>query len=112
MINLEKMEKGVIGRGLPHFSYTRSFHHPAGEDNYWTGYFTSRPSFKFHERQSHGVLQAAKQVQALLSAEAKINDNNHGVFALQEALAIAQHHDAITGTAKQHVDDDYNVRLA
>lgn len=32
--------------------------------------------------------------------------------SLAEALAIAQHHDAVTGTEKQHVADDYAKRLS
>ncbi len=90
----------------------------AGPNAYWTGYFTSRPSFKYHERQCNAVLQAAKQVTAVYDnadaavRDSKINANNHGLFALQDALAIAQHHDAITGTARQHVDADYHRRLA
>ena len=32
--------------------------------------------------------------------------------ALEEAISLAQHHDAVTGTAKQHVADDYNMRIA
>ncbi len=29
--------------------------------SFWSGYFTSRPAFKFHERQSNALLLAAKQ---------------------------------------------------
>lgn len=32
--------------------------------------------------------------------------------ALADALAIAQHHDAVTGTEKQHVANDYAKRLS
>lgn len=31
---------------------------------------------------------------------------------LGDALGIAQHHDAVTGTAKQHTTNDYAKRLA
>ena len=31
---------------------------------------------------------------------------------LGEAMGIAQHHDAVSGTEKQHVADDYAQRLA
>ena len=32
--------------------------------------------------------------------------------SLEEAMAILQHHDGVTGTEKQHVADDYSKRLA
>ncbi|TYK18658.1 F-box protein [Cucumis melo var. makuwa] len=34
------------------------------------------------------------------------------VFSLGDALGIAHHHDAVTGTAKQHTTNDYMKRLA
>ena len=32
--------------------------------------------------------------------------------SLADSLAIAQHHDAVTGTEKQHVANDYAKRLS
>jgi alpha-mannosidase len=38
--------------------------------------------------------------------------NGPNTFSLADALGIAQHHDAVTGTAKQHTTNDYEKRLA
>ena len=32
-------------------------------------------------------------------------------FNLMDPIGVAQHHDAITGTAKQYVSNDYSYRL-
>ncbi len=82
--------------------------HTTGPSNYWTGYYTSRSGFKFHERQSNALLQAAKQVNAL-SGDERFEE---GISSLAQAMGISQHHDAVTGTAKAAVDDDYNSKLA
>lgn len=34
-----------------------------------------------------------------------------GTDTLEEAISLCQHHDSITGTEKQHVADDYHLRL-
>merc|ERR1719431_256720 len=73
---------------------------------YWTGYFTSRPALKGMIRQANSLLQACKQVHT-----------RTGTFGDEEleiakrSVAVNQHHDAVTGTAKQHVTDDYALRL-
>lgn len=38
--------------------------------------------------------------------------NSANTDSLGDALGIAQHHDAATGTAKQHTTNDYEKRLA
>ncbi|KAK8768601.1 hypothetical protein V5799_014933, partial [Amblyomma americanum] len=80
------------------------FPYASDPHSYWTGYFTSRPAFKFLDRYTNNQLQVAKQLGVLAGpkdvTEASLN-------VLREALAVGQHHDAITGTAKQAVANDY-----
>ena len=40
------------------------------------------------------------------------NESGPTTDSLADALAIVQHHDAVTGTEKQHVSDDYAKRLS
>ncbi|KAM6229533.1 LOW QUALITY PROTEIN: lysosomal alpha-mannosidase [Spheniscus humboldti] len=78
-----------------------------------TGYFTSRPAFKRYERLSNNFLQICSQLEALagpVAREGPYGPGNSSV--LREAVAVAQHHDAVTGTEKQHVADDYARQLA
>ena len=42
------------------------FPYASGEHSYWTGFFTSRPTLKYMERQHNNLLQAAKQLNALM----------------------------------------------
>lgn len=39
-------------------------------------------------------------------------DSGQNTDALADALAIAQHHDAVSGTERQHVAADYAMRLS
>ncbi|XP_030835227.1 lysosomal alpha-mannosidase [Strongylocentrotus purpuratus] len=73
--------------------------------NFWSGYFVSRPSIKGYVRESNNILQVCKQLECLKTTKASSE-------RLREAMAIAQHHDAVTGTEKQHVADDYAKRLS
>ncbi|XP_066147908.1 lysosomal alpha-mannosidase-like [Euwallacea fornicatus] len=75
---------------------------------FWTGYFTSRPTVKRYERVGNNFLQVCKQLYALadLGPEDRADLN-----ILREAMGVMQHHDAITGTEKQHVADDYERHL-
>lgn len=75
---------------------------------YWTGYYTSRPSLKLHIRYGNNVLQVAKQLQAL----ALMGDSAaHKLRPLKETMGILQHHDAVTGTCKQYVANDFTNML-
>ncbi|KAA8542054.1 hypothetical protein F0562_023206 [Nyssa sinensis] len=75
---------------------------------YWTGYFTSRPALKGYVRMMSGYYLAARQLE-FFKGRSKTGPTSD---SLADALAIAQHHDAVTGTEKQHVADDYAKRLS
>ncbi|KAA8531358.1 hypothetical protein F0562_006067 [Nyssa sinensis] len=66
---------------------------------YWTGYFTSRPALKGY---------ATRQLE-FFNGRSKTGPTTD---SLADALAIAQHHDGVSGTEKQHVADDYAKRLS
>lgn len=76
---------------------------------YWTGYFSSRPTLKRYERDGNHFLQVCKQLTALAPQKAPYY-LPHLNF-LRESMGVMQHHDAITGTEKQHVAADYARRL-
>ena len=105
---------------------------------YWTGYFTSRPAFKKYVRDLSGYYlvwptiilykfhrfvvyilllsymalsvfkQAARQLEFLRGRDS----SGPTTDMLADALAIAQHHDAVSGTQRQHVAADYALRLS
>ncbi|GAB4853095.1 hypothetical protein Ancab_017279 [Ancistrocladus abbreviatus] len=76
------------------------------EHAYWTGFFSSRPGFKRYVRALSGYYLAARQFEFFAGRR-----NGANTYSLGDALGIAQHHDAITGTSKQHTTDDYAKRL-
>ncbi|XP_057366002.1 lysosomal alpha-mannosidase-like [Daphnia carinata] len=84
---------------------------PYGSDShaYWTGYFTSRPASKYMIRQASNLLQSCKQMDATLARQGATNAGD--IFTMKDAMGIMQHHDAVTGTEKQHVAEDYALLL-
>ncbi|CAF4319990.1 unnamed protein product, partial [Rotaria sordida] len=73
----------------------------------WTGYFTSRPALKRYERYSNNILQVTRQLNAFSNITLR-----QAIFPLNEAMGVVQHHDAVSGTEKQHVANDYAQRLS
>ena len=77
---------------------------------FWTGYFSSRPALKFQVKQSSNMLQAVRQITALRELVDK--KSLEGIQILERAMGVLQHHDAVSGTERQHVTNDYSKRLA
>jgi lysosomal alpha-mannosidase len=76
---------------------------------FWTGYFTSRAALKFNVRKTSRFLQTVRQLVAF--AHLKDDVTLKSIGFLERAMGEAQHHDAVSGTEKQHVADDYAKRL-
>ena len=83
---------------------------------YWSGYFSSRPTSKRMIHESSNLVQVAKQTSTALYNKDKASSKTLNVldttFYLERTVSVTQHHDAITGTERQHVTDDYTESLA
>ncbi|CAJ0597017.1 unnamed protein product [Cylicocyclus nassatus] len=76
----------------------------------WTGYFTTRPFVKRQERSLHNIVRAADLISAQAWHSMDEQSRAEVISELQEArriLSLIQHHDAITGTSRKHVMQDY-----
>ncbi|CDW55051.1 Glycosyl hydrolases family 38 protein [Trichuris trichiura] len=76
------------------------------DNDYWVGYFTSRPFYKRMERTlAHHVRWANQWFDISYPASELFQD----LVSARRNLALFQHHDGITGTAKTYVMQDYGV---
>lgn len=90
------------------------FPYADNEHAMWTGYFTSRVALKGFVKDMSRFTQAArKHLSELKISEASdaVKSNaktiEETIWGMEMALGILQHHDGVSGTAKQHVTDDY-----
>ena len=84
--------------------------------DFWSGYYSSRPGAKKQVRDGHATLNAAASVFAekvikVGTSDDEINSILEAHDEILDAMSVYQHHDAVTGTAKQAVADDYARRL-
>ena len=100
-------------------------HH--NEPAYWTGYFTSKSSFKLMIKQTSQFMHAVRKIysQYMLDNIDDLDDDNNKTsrnvedFAeinskldlIEKTIGICQHHDAGTGTAKQKDMADYTMKM-
>ncbi|XP_070706732.1 alpha-mannosidase 2 [Pempheris klunzingeri] len=94
------------------------------DDHYWSGYFTSRPFYKRLDRTLEATLRATEILFSLTLAEMRrfhgdgrlvadfpAREHFQRLTAGRRSLALFQHHDAVTGTARDPVVVDYGTRL-
>ncbi|XP_021353471.1 alpha-mannosidase 2x-like isoform X2 [Mizuhopecten yessoensis] len=90
-------------------------------DQYWSGYYTSRPHLKHMARKIQAILRSVEILFSLCLAQAIHRSTIERIMEIlkdaaklqtyRQTLALFQHHDAITGTAKRKVVRDYGDRL-
>ncbi|XP_072931215.1 alpha-mannosidase 2 [Epargyreus clarus] len=98
-----------------------------GKPAYWSGYYTTRPYMKLLARQCEHHLRTAeilftlvfnylKQSRSqhsvrLTASEKKLEKSYEQLINARRNLGLFQHHDAITGTSKVNVMNDYGTKL-
>ncbi|KAJ4826443.1 hypothetical protein Tsubulata_013635 [Turnera subulata] len=107
---------GQIG-GFPSLSGD-FFTYADRQQDYWSGYYVSRPFFKAVDRVLEHTLRATEIMMALLhgycqraQCEKLATGFAYKLTAARRNLALFQHHDGVTGTAKDHVVRDYGTRM-
>lgn len=66
---------------------------------------------KRFEREGNHFLQVCKQLSVLGDLISKSETYSSNLDKLKDIMGVMQHHDAVTGTEKQHVSDDYEKTL-
>lgn len=93
------------------------FPYAPGDHDYWTGYFTSRTNSKLLVKETGRLLQSIRSyfimqiVNGNIKDEQEIKNIKDLIFDMEHKQGILQHHDAVSGTEKQHVNSDYNKIL-
>ncbi|CAL0321770.1 unnamed protein product [Lupinus luteus] len=112
---------GEIGSGIVEGFPSLSgdfFTYADRQQDYWSGYYVSRPFFKAVDRVLEQTLRATEIMVALIlgfcqrsHCEKFSMEFSYKLTAARRNLALFQHHDGVTGTAKDHVVMDYGTRM-
>lgn len=89
------------------------------DDHYWSGYYTSRPFYKRMDRVLMSYIRAADIILTMASGANRIGSKlvlspEAGLTKMmteaRQSLSLFQHHDGITGTARDSVVIDYGQK--
>ncbi|KAL4216620.1 Alpha-mannosidase 2x [Mactra antiquata] len=115
----KNVKPGLHPNGIPTLSgdfYT----YADKDDHYWSGYFTSRPFQKNLNRVMESHLRAAEIIYSMATTLSRRQGDSKNfpasmfmemMIEARRNLGLFQHHDGITGTAKDFVVVDYGNRL-
>ncbi|KAG5669807.1 hypothetical protein PVAND_000100 [Polypedilum vanderplanki] len=78
--------------------------------HYWSGYFTSRPFYKRTDRILMNYIRSAEMLYSFADFK-ETKDFDTKLEYARRALSIFQHHDGVSGTARDHVMIDYNKMM-
>ena len=88
----------------------------------WSGYFTSRPALKRQVRMATNFLGAARQMEVASRVTKEEVDlpttrpsppvGASWTDSMEGAIAVATHHDGMSGTERQQVANDYDQRIS
>eukprot|EP00118_Oscarella_pearsei_P019625 m.209602 g.209602 ORF g.209602 m.209602 type:complete len:333 (+) comp39727_c0_seq56:596-1594(+) len=94
-------------RGGDFFPYATS------PEQYWTGYYTSRPKLKGEIRSRAALLRMVETIYSLAAQKFDFDRETayEKIDVLRRAVAVTQHHDAVTGTETLDVLHDYETML-
>ena len=90
------------------------------KEQYWSGYFSTRPNLKKHIKDFNRDFVQSMQLFSQMYIKAnKLNETELEFHAeilemkdkMLDGIGVSLHHDAITGTSKQLVVADYYERL-
>ncbi|XP_060520105.1 lysosomal alpha-mannosidase-like [Cylas formicarius] len=108
---LNALHSAVNGTLTTHTKQDDFFPYAKEDDLYWTGLYTSKPTLKRFERIGNNFLQVCKQLSALTGVSGEGSENLRKLNTFREAMGVMQHHDAITGTERSYVAQDYARQL-
>ena len=107
-LNAENIEWDVL--------YDDMFPYADQPDAFWTGYFSSRANDKEYIRRGSHSLHASNKFYGYAMLNQSISDDEvQNILSTSEdifdTMGVNQHHDAVTGTGKQAVANDYAWRI-
>uniref|UniRef100_A0A0N4ZBQ4 Alpha-mannosidase n=1 Tax=Parastrongyloides trichosuri TaxID=131310 RepID=A0A0N4ZBQ4_PARTI len=95
------------------------FTYADGDQDYWSGYYTSRPFYKRFDRVLMDALRTAEIIFGNVLSKIEKNEQNlflqnidyNKLVYARRALSLFQHHDGISGTSKDFVVIDFGKKM-